>query len=84
MTCEIDTRHLILKKFLERCGFKLEAILRKHRVIKRRNRDSAVYVMLNSEWPEEEFKLKRYLGIPLKKVHKAAEFEDDGAIKKKK
>lgn len=27
-----------------------------------RNRDTAVYSMLNSEWDEKELKLKKYLG----------------------
>ena len=64
---------MIMKKFLERCGFRLEAILRKHRIVSRRNRDTAVYVVLNSDWPEIEFRLKKFLGIPLRKVVKVAE-----------
>eukprot|EP01041_Mallomonas_annulata_P003185 gene3185-6282_t len=80
ISCEIDSRHMILKKFLERCGFKLEAILRKHRIIARRNRDTAVYSILNSDWNEEEFKLKKYIGIPITKVHKVAEIDKPVAI----
>lgn len=74
---ECDTRNMIGRKFLERCGFKLESILRKHRVFRSRNRDSALYVLLNSEWDEVELKLKKYLGISLKpKMHKAAGISD--------
>lgn len=75
ITCQADARHLILKKYLERCGFKLEAILRKHRIVQRHNVDTAVYTLLNSEWNEEEIKLKRYLGLPLTKTHKIADIE---------
>lgn len=75
VTCHANARHLILKKFIERCGFKLEAVLRKHRIINKRNIDTAVYTLLNSDWNEEEIKLKRYLGLPLNKTHKIAEIE---------
>lgn len=73
VTCEVDSRHMIMKKFLERFGFRLEAVLHKHRIVCRRNRDTAVYVILNSDWPETEFKLKKFLCIPIKRVHKIAE-----------
>jgi hypothetical protein len=43
----------------------MEAILRKHMIINRRNRDTALYVMLNSEWKDAEVKLKIYLGISI-------------------
>jgi hypothetical protein len=49
--------------------------MRKHRIIGKRNRDTAVYVMLNSDWAEEEFKLKKFLGIPIVKKHKIAEID---------
>ena len=63
---EVDTRHLIARKFLERCGFKIEGILRKHRIVNRRNRDTVLFVFLNSDWDEVMIKLKRLLGIELR------------------
>ena len=76
VTVEVDARHVIMRKFLERCGFKLEAVLRKHRVVDRRNSDSALYVLLNSEWIEADQALKKLLGLPLRaQLHKVAEID---------
>eukprot|EP00603_Paraphysomonas_imperforata_P013675 CAMPEP_0114450412 /NCGR_PEP_ID=MMETSP0104-20121206/446_1 /TAXON_ID=37642 ORGANISM="Paraphysomonas imperforata, Strain PA2" /NCGR_SAMPLE_ID=MMETSP0104 /ASSEMBLY_ACC=CAM_ASM_000202 /LENGTH=378 /DNA_ID=CAMNT_0001622551 /DNA_START=1 /DNA_END=1137 /DNA_ORIENTATION=+ len=76
VTAEVDTRHLIARKFLERCGFKIEGILRKHRIINKKNRDSALFVFLNSDWLDVMVKLKRLLGIDLKpKTKKVAEVD---------
>ncbi len=76
MTAEVDERHVISRKFLERCGFVQEAVLRKHKVVQRRNRNTALYMVLNSEWQEAEAKLKRLLGISLAPpAHKVAEIE---------
>jgi hypothetical protein len=41
-----------MRKFLERCGFVLESIMRKYRIVNRRNRDIAVYVVFNSDWEQ--------------------------------
>lgn len=76
ITAEVDTRHLIARKFLERCGFKIEGILRKHRIVNRRNRDSTLFVLLNSDWTEVEVRLKALLGIDLKpKAKKVADLD---------
>ena len=73
VTVEVDSRHIIMRKFLERCGFILEAVLRKCRIVDRRNSDVALYVMLNSEWVDVDVRLKRLLGLPLKPImHKVA------------
>ena len=57
VSVETDSRNLIYRKFLERCGFKCEAILRKHRIFKGcKNRDTAMYVILNSEWYKESIR----------------------------
>lgn len=59
---QTDSRNLIGRKFIERCGFVLEAILIKHQIFEDRNRDTALYVLLNSDWEEKAVKLKKYLG----------------------
>jgi hypothetical protein len=61
---------------LFRCGFKIEGILRKHRIVKGRNRDTALYVILNSEWFELSIKLKKWIGIdPNPKTIKVADIQ---------
>ena len=45
-------RNIIMRKFLERCGFVQESIMRKYRIVDRRNRDIVVYVILNSDWEQ--------------------------------
>jgi RimJ/RimL family protein N-acetyltransferase len=76
VTVEVDSRHIIMRKFLERCGFILEAVLRKCRIVDRRNSDVALYVMLNSEWVDVDIRLKKLLGLPLQPVmHKVAEID---------
>ena len=63
ITVLADSRNILMKKYLSVCGFSLESVMRKHRIVRNRNRDTAVYVLLNSEWPEEEYKLKKRLNI---------------------
>ena len=66
-----------MRKFLERCGIVMESVMRKHKVVDGRNRDTSVYVVLNSDWETVEVKLKKVLGLDLKrKVHKVAEIEE--------
>ncbi len=50
VTVQVDPRHKVMCKLLAGAGFLLEATLRKHRIVRNRNRDTAVYVMLNSDW----------------------------------
>ena len=66
LTVEIDARNVICKKFLDKAGFKLEAILRKHKIVYERNCDTCVYVLLNSEFEEVNTKLSRVLDYKLK------------------
>ena len=76
ITAEVEERHVIGRKFLERCGFQCEAILRKHKVLHCRNSNTALYVMLNSDFEQVERKLKTHLGLSLTaKMHKIAELE---------
>lgn len=84
VSCEVDTRNQVARKFLERCTFQLEAILRKHKVVEDRNRDTAVYVILNSDWAENEIRLKKYLGWSTKPfVEKAADIKRDPLLFKR-
>ncbi len=44
-----------------RYGFKFEGILRQHMLAKGRNRDTAMFSMLDSEWPARKAALERWL-----------------------
>jgi hypothetical protein len=82
VSVEVDSRHVIMRKFLERCGFRLEAVLRKHKIFQKRNRDTALYVILNNEFHDVDLKLKRHIGLPLKPpTQKVAEIKNVMSIK---
>jgi RimJ/RimL family protein N-acetyltransferase len=44
-----------------RYGFVFEGILRRHMIAKNRNRDTAYYSMLDSEWPARKAAFERWL-----------------------
>jgi RimJ/RimL family protein N-acetyltransferase len=44
-----------------RLGFKFEGVFRQHMVVKGRNRDTAWYSMLDSEWPERKRAFEQWL-----------------------
>jgi RimJ/RimL family protein N-acetyltransferase len=44
-----------------RLGFQFEGIFRQHMMIKRKNRDTAWFSMLDSEWPARKAAFKRWL-----------------------
>ena len=44
-----------------RFGFRHEGIFRQHLIVKGRNRDSAWYSMLDSEWPAVKANMERWL-----------------------
>jgi RimJ/RimL family protein N-acetyltransferase len=44
-----------------RYGFSFEGILRQHMIAKGRNRDTAYFSMLDSEWPQRKLNFKRWL-----------------------
>lgn len=45
----------------ERFGFQFEGIFRQHRVVKRRNRDTAWFAMVDHEWPALREAFRRWL-----------------------
>jgi RimJ/RimL family protein N-acetyltransferase len=53
-----------------RLGFKFEGVFRQHMVVKDRNRDTAWYSMLDSEWPARKRALEQWLD--------AANFDENG------
>jgi len=44
-----------------RLGFRFEGVFRQHMIIKGRNRDTAWYSMLDTEWPERKARFERWL-----------------------
>jgi RimJ/RimL family protein N-acetyltransferase len=44
-----------------RLGFTFEGVFRQHLIIKGRNRDTAWYSMLDSEWPQRKANFERWL-----------------------
>jgi hypothetical protein len=44
-----------------RLGFRFEGIFRQHMIIKGRNRDTAWFSMLDSEWPKRKAAFERWL-----------------------
>lgn len=44
-----------------RLGFRFEGIFRQHMIIKGRNRDTAWYALLDSEWPEVKINMRTWL-----------------------
>lgn len=61
----------------------MEAVLRKDRIVSNRNRDTALYSLLNSDWEDAEIKIKNHLGLSLKPVmHNAIEIDSGRDIDK--
>ena len=73
VTAEVDERNIIARKFLQRCGYQLEAVLRKSKIVQNKNSNSALYSMLNSEWPDHEPKLRVLADCKEEKKLKIAE-----------
>ena len=48
----------------ERLGFTFEGVFRQHMIIKDRNRDTAWFAMLDSEWPSVKANMERWLDAP--------------------
>jgi RimJ/RimL family protein N-acetyltransferase len=56
-----------------RFGFRFEGVFRKHMIVKGRNRDTAWFSMLDSEWPVRKANFERWLA--------ASNFDQDGRQK---
>ena len=63
------------RRAAERFGFTFEGIFRQHMIVKGRNRDTAWFAMLDSEWPARKAAYERWLA--------ADNFDDDGRQKLK-
>ena len=49
------------KKAARRLGFKFEGVFRQSSIVKKRNRDTAWYSIINKEWKKYKKKYQRYL-----------------------
>jgi hypothetical protein len=49
------------RRAAERLGFTFEGIFRQHMIVKGRNRDTAWFSMLDSEWPARKAAFERWL-----------------------
>ena len=51
------------RRAAERLGFTFEGVFRQHMFVKGRNRDTAWYAMLDSEWPARKAAFERWLRL---------------------
>lgn len=56
-----NSHNLPSRRAALRYGFRFEGILRAHMIAKGRNRDTAYFAMLNSEWPARKGNFERWL-----------------------
>jgi RimJ/RimL family protein N-acetyltransferase len=68
-----DARNAPSERAALRLGFAFEGIFRQHMLVKGRNRDTAWFAMLDSEWPERKREFERWLAV--------SNFDDDGRQK---
>lgn len=66
--------HVGSRRAALRLGFTFEGIFRQHMIVKGRNRDTAWFSMLDSEWPARKAALERWLA--------PKNFDDEGRQKK--
>jgi hypothetical protein len=65
ITIEISSILYKQRKFLLKCGFQLESIKRKDKIISNKyNQDTCVYVIINNEWDIINRYWKKSLGLP--------------------
>ncbi len=58
-----DALNAASRRAAERFGFTFEGIFRQHRVIKRRNRDTAWYSITDAEWPARRAAFEAWLSL---------------------
>jgi RimJ/RimL family protein N-acetyltransferase len=56
-----DARNAPSRRAALRFGFTFEGVFRQHMIVKGRNRDTAWYAMLDSEWPSRKLAFERWL-----------------------
>jgi RimJ/RimL family protein N-acetyltransferase len=56
-----DSLNAASRRAAQRLGLTFEGIFRQHRIARARNRDSAWYSMLDSEWPARKANFERWL-----------------------
>lgn len=59
-----DDRNEASKNAARRLGFSFEGLFRQHMIVKGKNRDTAWFAMLDSEWPERKKNFERYFAFP--------------------
>ncbi len=57
-----DDKNAASKRAAERYGFTYEGTFRQHMIVKGRNRDTAWFSILDSEWPARKAAFERWLG----------------------
>lgn len=75
VTWRTDTLNDRSMRAAERLGFSYEGLFRQHYVVRGRNRDSAFYSILDSEWPDIKEEYRRWLD--------PSNFDQDGKQKTK-
>ena len=68
-----DAANAASRRAAQRFGFSFEGVFRQHMVVKRQNRDTAWFSMLDGEWPERKRRFEAWLD--------PANFNDDGSQK---
>ncbi len=56
-----DSRNQPSRRAALRLGFRFEGVFRQHMIVKKRNRDTAWFSMLDTEWPERKASFERWL-----------------------
>jgi RimJ/RimL family protein N-acetyltransferase len=56
-----DSRNELSRRAALRLGFTFEGVFRQHMIVKGRNRDTAWFSMLDSEWPDRKSRFERWL-----------------------